>query len=182
MAYCKAYCMAYRFKTIDHWGSQGHALACFKTHRLKTIDQSGSRGYAVAYFRTHSSTSCGVRYSTPVSTVLEVSHRTSSPLCECGGQWFLVGTVFESEFESHALLRMFGLVISERCTSFDIKLGCVLTYQDRERHGCRARAYRDVLAASPGKLIHIPAPPTLQIIESKASDPFRRQAWARRLS
>ena len=29
----------------------------------------------------------------------------------------------------------------------------------------KARAYMDVFAASPGKLIHIPAPPTLQLTE-----------------
>ncbi len=38
------------------------------------------------------------------------------------------------------------------------KLGWVLTYQDRERHGSRARAYRDVLAASPDKSTPVEVP------------------------
>ncbi len=93
-----------------------------------------------------------------------ISYCTPLALCECRGQWFLEDTRgLILNLISTRLLRMFGLTTSDRCTSFDIKLGCVLTYQDRERHGCRARAYMDVFTASPGKLIHIPAPPTLQI-------------------
>jgi hypothetical protein len=63
------------------------------------------------------------------------------------------------------------------------KLGWVLTFQDLERHGqgetgnrsrgwpgpCRARAYMDVLTASPGKLIPIAASPPVQIMERMAS-------------
>ena len=45
----------------------------------------------------------------------------------------------------------------------------------------KARAYMDVFTASPGKLIHTPAPPTLQIIGSKASELLRKLAWARHL-
>ena len=129
------------------------------------------------------STSCRLCRDIPVAQGPDKSYCTPLALCECGGQWFLMGghrlilNLIDPRY-----LRMFGFTTSERCTSFDIKLGCVLTYQDRERHGCRARAYMDVFTASPGKLIHIPASPTLQIIESKASELLSRLTWARRLS
>ena len=70
----------------------------------------------------------------PVSYGPKVRYRTPSAKRMIMLQWF----------QFHALRLM-------------LKLGWVLTYQDRERHGCRARAYMDVLAASPGKLIPITA-------------------------
>ncbi len=128
------------------------------------------------------STSCRLCRDIHVAQGPGISYCTPSALCECGGQWFLEDTRgLILNLISTRLLRMFGYTTSDRCTSFDIKLGCVLTYQDRERHGCRARAYMDVFTASPGKLIHIPAPPTVQIIESKASELLRRLVWARHL-
>ena len=39
------------------------------------------------------------------------------------------------------------------------ELGVGTYCQDRERQGCRARAYKDVLAASPGSRYPPPAPP-----------------------
>ncbi len=112
------------------------------------------------------STSCRLFRDIHVAQGPGISYCTPSALCECGGQWFLEDTRgLILNLISHGFCECLDLQPSERCRSFDIKLGCVLTYQDRERHGCRARAYRDVLAASPGKLIHIPAPPTLQIFK-----------------
>ena len=129
------------------------------------------------------STSCRLCRDIPVAQGPGISYCTPSALCECGGQWFLEDTRgLILNLISTGLLRMFGYTTSDRCTSFDIKLGCVLTYQDRERHGCRARAYMDVFTASPEKLIHIPASPTVQIIESKASELLVRLVWARHLS
>jgi len=129
------------------------------------------------------STSCRLWRDIPVAQGPDISYCTPLALCKCRGQWFLGDTRgLILSLISTRLLRMFGLVTSERCTSFDIKLGCVLTYQDRERHGCRARAYMDVFTASPGKLIHIPAPPTLQIFKGKPPEPCHRLVWARHLS
>jgi len=111
--------------------------------------------------------------STPVSEGLEVRYRTSSALHECRGQWFLTGSRgVILNLKQPVSLRMFALVISERCTSFDGKLGWVLTFQDLERQGCRARAYREVFTASPGKLIPIAASPSVQIIEPPDTKKF----------
>ena len=122
----------------------------------ETLDQSGSQGYAVPYFRTRSSTSCGARYSTPVSYGPEVRYRTSSALCECGGQWFLIGACrlgLKPGYRDRVLytlgfVRIFGSTASDRCTSFDIKLGWVLSYQDRTRQEAESERHMDVTSES----------------------------------
>jgi hypothetical protein len=84
---------------------------------------------------------------------------------------------------------MFGLTASERCTSFDIKLGCVWSSQDLARqesskscaklkqaapvHPC-TRGIPFILNISPGKLIPIAAPPSVQIKNKK---PLELKKW-----
>ena len=51
------------------------------------------------------------------------------------------------------------------------RLWWVRTYQDRERHGCRARAYMDVFTASPEKSVPAAASLTVVVKESCTSNP-----------
>ena len=56
-----------------------------------------------------------------------------------------------SELMSSRIIRIFGAVPFDRCTSFDIALGCVLSYQDLARHDCRdagGRAMQEQLPRS----------------------------------
>ena len=41
------------------------------------------------------------------------------------------------DLDTLGFMRVHESMVSDRCTSFDIELGCVLSYQDLARHDCR---------------------------------------------
>ena len=53
-----------------------------------------------------------------------------------------------SELMSSRTMRMLALLNSDRCTSFDIKLGWVLSYQDRTRQEAESERHMDVTSES----------------------------------
>ena len=50
-----------------------------------------------------------------------------------------------SELVSPRIIRVLALLTSDRCTSFDTELGCVLSYQDRTRQEAESERHMDVL-------------------------------------
>ena len=88
------------------------------------------------------STSCRLCRDIPVAQGPDKSYCTPLALCECGGQWFLMGghrlilNLIDPRY-----LRMFGFTTSERCTSFDAKAGVMFRMNGLSRaqdaHDCR---------------------------------------------
>ena len=81
-------------------------VVCMGLYYLLTL---GRRG-VYCLIRTRSSTSLYHSFSTPVSQGPEESYCTSSPLCECGGQWFLEDTrVLILSLKNHNFCEYLGL-------------------------------------------------------------------------
>jgi hypothetical protein len=96
----------------------------------------------------------------PASYGPEVSHRTSSALHQCGGQWFLTGYrgVLQN-LKSLRFLRMFGLTTSERCTSFDVELGVCMVFPGPcetgvEQKLCKTETGRSCASMHPRHTVH----------------------------